>query len=110
EKTWQSLSKQHQDLLAKTAAKEEDGFWDRFAAAETEAYRFAIGKGMQVREIGPIELGEWRICSSDLLERFVRRMGEPAAKLMNAYAKLKQAQCCKAKDEEAAARQMASPN
>ncbi len=51
EKTWQSLSKQQQDLMIETARKQEDGFWDRFAASEAEAYRLATEKGMQVRDI-----------------------------------------------------------
>jgi hypothetical protein len=88
--------------MIKTAQKEEDGFWDRFADAEAEAYRFAVEKGMQVREIEPGDLRDWRICSSDLLEHFVDKMGEDGTKLMSAYGKLKQAQCCNAKSEQAA--------
>ena len=92
EKIWQGLPVSLQKLMTIAARNEESGFWNRFAAAEVDAYRFAIEKGMQVREISESELTDWRVCSSELLERFVEKMGEPGVKLMAAYGKLKSLQ------------------
>jgi C4-dicarboxylate-binding protein DctP len=92
EKVWNSLPKSHRDQMIAAVRQEEDGFWDRFAAEEADAYRFAAEKGMEVREISTDELIKWRICSSPVLERFAEKMGDDGVRLFSAYGNLKAAQ------------------
>jgi C4-dicarboxylate-binding protein DctP len=92
EKVWNRLSKSHRDLMSAAVLQEENGFWDRFAAEEADAYQFAAEKGMEVREITSDDLIKWRICSSGVLERFAEKMGEDGVRLFSAYGSLKAAQ------------------
>lgn len=94
EKVWQGLPSETQALMVKEARKAEDNYWNSFAQDEASAYRFSLGKGMIVKEITSDELAEWRICSSDLVERFVEKLGDTAASLMTAYGRLRVGPCC----------------
>lgn len=89
EKVWQGLSPARQALMQAEARKVEDQYWADFARLEQEAYRFAAEKGMAVKEMTGDDLMEWRLCSSDLVERFVDRLGDTAGRLMSAYGKLR---------------------
>jgi TRAP-type C4-dicarboxylate transport system substrate-binding protein len=94
ETVWQRLSKDHQALMMKEARKAEEDYWNSFAQDEANAYRFSLGKGMTVKDISSDDLAEWRICSSDLVERFVERLGDTASALMTAYGRLRAVSCC----------------
>ncbi len=89
EKVWQGLKPAQQALLQEQARKVETLYWDQFARLEQEAYRFAAEKGMTVKEMTSEDLSDWRVCSSELLERFVEKLGETAAGLMSAYGKMR---------------------
>jgi C4-dicarboxylate-binding protein DctP len=89
EKVWQGLTPAQQALLQAQALKVETMYWDQFARLEQEAYRFAAEKNMTVKEMTSDDLSDWRMCSSELVERFVEKLGETAAGLMSAYGKLR---------------------
>lgn len=89
EKVWQGLSKAQQALMQAEARKVEDKYWTDFARLEQDAYRFAVEKGMTVKEMTSDDLMDWRLCSSDLVERFVEHLGDNADRLMSAYGKLR---------------------
>jgi C4-dicarboxylate-binding protein DctP len=92
---WQSLTAEQRELMAREARRVEADYQDKFALAETEAYRFAAEKGMAIDAMTADQLGEWRLCSSEVLERFVDRLGNDAAeRLMTAYGRLRAAACC----------------
>jgi C4-dicarboxylate-binding protein DctP len=91
DKVWQGLSKQHQAVMLKHARKVEEDYWAEFEQEEIDVYRFSIEKGMHVKEITSDDLSEWRLCSSDLVENFVERLGPVANGLMSAYGRLRAA-------------------
>ena len=94
EDTWQGMLKPYQEMMLKEARKAENDFWDEFEREEADAYRFAVEKGMTVKDITSDELIDWRVCSSDLIERFVDKLGDTAAGLMSAYGRLRATSCC----------------
>jgi C4-dicarboxylate-binding protein DctP len=95
ERLWQGLTAEQRELMAREARRVEADYQDKFALAEAEAYRFSAEKGMAIDAMTPDQLGEWRLCSSEVLERFVDRLGnDRAARLMTAYGRLRAASCC----------------
>jgi C4-dicarboxylate-binding protein DctP len=94
EKVWQSLPKQHQATMLKLAKKVESEYWGEFEQEEIDSYRFSTEKGMSISEISSDDLAEWRICSSDLVERFVDKLGATAHSLMSAYGRLRATTSC----------------
>ncbi len=94
EDIWQSLAKQHQQILIEEAAKAEKLVWGRFAQIEADAYAFATAKGMKVAELTSDDLVAWRVCSSSVLESYMTKAGEMGDQLMAAYAKLRISPCC----------------
>lgn len=54
--------------------------------------------GMTAVDLTTEELQLWRICSSDILTRFMERSGELGQKLMSAYGRLRQQTCCNQPD------------
>ena len=95
ETVWQGLSAEHRELMVREARRVERDYWGSFAQDEANAYTFSMGKGLAVKEITGDDLAEWRVCSSDLVERFVERLGDTASSLMTAYGRLRAASCCK---------------
>jgi TRAP-type C4-dicarboxylate transport system substrate-binding protein len=88
------MLKPYQEMMLQEARKAENDFWDEFEREEADAYRFAVEKGMTVKDITSDELVDWRVCSSDLIERFVDKLGDTAAGLMSAYGRLRATSCC----------------
>lgn len=93
---WQSLTGRQRETMLAEARRVEADYESNFAAAEADAYRFSAEKGMTVRDMTADQLSEWRLCSSDLLERFVAKLGGTADALMSAYGRLRSVSCCKA--------------
>lgn len=99
EKVWQSLPERHRATMLKLAKSIEVDYWGEFEQEEIDSYRFSTEKGMTITEITSDDLAEWRICSSDLVERFVERLGPTAHSLMSAYGRLRaEASASKAAD------------
>jgi C4-dicarboxylate-binding protein DctP len=96
EKTWRSLSPDHQAILAAAARLVERQSRDRVAEIETRIYEFAASKGMTIKTLTPDQVSEWRACSADMLDAYMERTGELARKLIEAYAKLRTDPCCTA--------------
>ena len=96
ENLWQSLPKQDRDMMLAEARKAEIDYENSFALANAEAYRFSVEMGMTVKDITKDQLGEWRLCSSEVVERFIEKLGDTATtSLMTAYGQLRAASCCK---------------
>jgi C4-dicarboxylate-binding protein DctP len=104
ETVWQGLSQPQRELMLAEARKAEAAYWNDFAAEELAAYRFSAEKGMTVTEITNEDLADWRVCSSDLVERFVEKLGDTADRLMTAYGQLRAESCCKTGRAESALR------
>ncbi len=94
EQLWQSLPQEHQQILAETARKVEEGVWDRFAKIEADTYAYAAEKGMKVGELTANDVIAWRVCSSSILESYMNLAGAMGDKLMAAYARLRMDPCC----------------
>jgi C4-dicarboxylate-binding protein DctP len=94
EKVWQSLSKDHQRIVAEASSRVERELRDQMADIEAQAYAFARDKGMTVHELSPDEVAEWRACSARLVEDYMMSAGELGARLMSAYGRLRTAPCC----------------
>lgn len=92
EKVWQGLPERHRETMLKLAKSIETGYWSEFEQEEIDSYRFSTEKGMTITEITSDDLAEWRVCSSDLVERFVERLGPTAHSLMSAYGRLRAAE------------------
>ena len=99
---WQKLAPRHREIMQAAALDAEIAYAGHYALAESDAYRFSAEKGMTIHEMSPEQLGEWRLCSSDLVERFVERLGDTAGTLMSAYGRLRTAACCNTAGQRAA--------
>jgi C4-dicarboxylate-binding protein DctP len=94
ERTWQSLSTAHRAIIAEAAKDVERSTRDRVAEIEAAAYAFARSKGMQVRELTPDQVAEWRACSAGVLVDYMGQEGELVRQLLAAYGKLRTLPCC----------------
>lgn len=94
EDIWQGLPKPHQQILIEEAGKVEKAIWSRFAQIETQAYSYAVEKGMKVEELTSHDIIAWRVCSSPVLESYMTKAGEMGDQLMGAYARLRVSPCC----------------
>ena len=94
DKTWESLSEKHRQILSEAAAAVQERMWDRVARDEAEAYAFAEKKGMTLHEPSAKEVVAWRECTAPLLESYVDRIGDLGPKLFSAYGRLRSDPCC----------------
>jgi len=94
ERTWQSLSPDHQAIIAEAARDVERVTRDRVSENETWAYAFAREKGMQLRALTPDQVAEWRACSADVLVDYMSQSGELVRQLLAAYGRLRTNPCC----------------
>jgi C4-dicarboxylate-binding protein DctP len=94
EKTWQSLSPSHQMLIFEVARKVEREVRDRLTEIEAEYYQFALGKGMKVYDLTPDQVADWRACSAEVIDEFMRNYPEMARQLLAAYGRLRTEPCC----------------
>ena len=67
---------------------------DRTSEFESNAYAFAVSKGVRVVDISPDQVAEWRACSAAMIVDYMKTGGELANKLMAAYGKLRTDPCC----------------
>jgi len=93
EKIWRSLSLSHSSLIAEAAKNVEQETREKVSEIEARAYAFARRKGMQVRELTPDQVAEWRACSSDVLVNYMGKNAALAQQLMAAYGKLRTDPC-----------------
>jgi TRAP-type C4-dicarboxylate transport system substrate-binding protein len=92
---WRSLSDKQRAIMLAAASAADRESEIRYEAFEQQAYKQLTEKeGVKVVTLSPSELGEWRICSSDVLTDFIARAGPSGQKLMAAYARLMQDPCC----------------
>lgn len=96
EKTWASLSPHHRAIIGDVAKTVERQTRDRLDEIEASAFALARQKGMQVRELTPDQIAEWRACSSGLLADYMEKNADLASRLMGAYGKLRTEPCCSA--------------
>jgi TRAP-type C4-dicarboxylate transport system substrate-binding protein len=96
EKTWTSLSPAHRAAIAQTASKVEIEIHGHQFASEARARAFAKTKNVQLQELTPDQVAEWRACSAGMLADYMDKNGDGARKLMAAYGKLRMDPCCSA--------------
>jgi C4-dicarboxylate-binding protein DctP len=96
ENSWRQLSETQQQIFIKEARTVERRARERAAMLETAGFEFARSKGMQIYELAPADVAEWRACSADVFTNYLEQTGEFASELMAAYAKLRQQPCCSA--------------
>jgi C4-dicarboxylate-binding protein DctP len=94
EQVYQSLTPSHRAIVLDAARKAEKELWDAMTRSEAEAYDVAREKGMQVHELSPDDVAEWRACSARVIEDYVSGAGELGARLMEAYGRLRTDPCC----------------
>src|SRR5687767_10830159 len=94
EHTWQSLSPQHQAIVAEAARSVERATRDRVTEIEGGAYAFAQAKGMKMHALSPDQVAEWRACSADVLVDYMSLGSELARQLVAAYGRLRGLPCC----------------
>jgi C4-dicarboxylate-binding protein DctP len=96
EKGWQALSPAHRATIAQAAAKVEIEISGFQAASEGRARAFAGKHDVKLQELTPDQVAEWRACSAGMLTDYMEKNGEPARRLMAAYARLRMDPCCSA--------------
>jgi C4-dicarboxylate-binding protein DctP len=95
-KTWDGLSEVHKSVLFEAARRAERDIRDKAAKLEEKAYDFARSKGMKVVDLTPDQVAEWRACSSEVLDNYMRGGGELVRQMLAAYGKLRMHPCCNA--------------
>src|SRR3990172_12809170 len=96
EQVWRSISPDRQSAIAEAARHIEREMRDRLAEIEARAYDFARIKKIEVRQLTPDQVAEWRACSADVLSDYMAHNAELAQRLMAAYGKLRTDPCCSA--------------
>jgi C4-dicarboxylate-binding protein DctP len=96
EQTWASLPRDHRRILEEAAAEAQKAILVDLQQRETDGYALAAKNGMNIREITPDEVAEWRACSSPVLETFMSNAGDLGQRLMEAYGQLRTQPCCSA--------------
>jgi C4-dicarboxylate-binding protein DctP len=94
EKRWRTLSPGDRAIIAQAAAKVEAEFAGAQTSSEARARAFAKKHSINLVEMTPDQVAEWRACSSGMLAEYMDRVGEGARKLMAAYGKLRTDPCC----------------
>lgn len=94
EKTWEALSPAHRETLQSVARSFETPLRERFAKVEADTYELARQKGMTIRELTPDETADWRVCSANVLDDYMRTSADLGTQLMAAYGKLRTDACC----------------
>jgi C4-dicarboxylate-binding protein DctP len=94
EKTWQSLSPSHRDIMADAARSVEREVREQLSKLEVEISKMATDKGIKIRRLTPDQVAEWRACSADLVADYMDKNGDLARRLMAAYSKLRTDPCC----------------
>jgi C4-dicarboxylate-binding protein DctP len=94
EKTWQALSPRHREAMQWVATRSEGPLRDRFAKIEADTYELARQKGMTIRELTPDEVADWRVCTADVMDDYMRKSADLGTQLIAAYARLRTDPCC----------------
>jgi C4-dicarboxylate-binding protein DctP len=96
EKSWRALTDGQKAIVEAAAKRAERDVREKSAKLEEKSWEWARNKGMKVYELTPDQVAEWRACSADVLENYMRGGGELVEKLIRAYGKLRQDPCCNA--------------
>jgi C4-dicarboxylate-binding protein DctP len=94
ERRWQSLSPGQRTVVAEAARKVERELRSRISEFEAKDRAIAAGKGIELHELTPDQVAEWRACSAGMLAEFMDKNGERARKLMGTYGRLRTQPCC----------------
>jgi C4-dicarboxylate-binding protein DctP len=94
EKFWQRLSEAHKKMIVAASQAADKEAADLVANVEATAYKSLADKGTKITELSQDELLLWRVCSSDVLAKFVEKNGDLEQKLLSAYGRLRQQPCC----------------
>src|SRR5262245_21759491 len=96
EKSWQTLTDGQRAIVEAAAKRAERDVREKSAKLEEKSWEWARNKGMKVYDLTPDQVAEWRACSADVLENYVRGGGELVENLLRAYGRLRQDPCCNA--------------
>jgi C4-dicarboxylate-binding protein DctP len=96
EKSWQALTAGQKAIVETAAKRAERDVREKSAKLEEKSWEWARTKGMKVYDLTPDQVAEWRACSADVLENYMKSGGELVEKLIRAYGKLRGDPCCNA--------------
>ena len=96
EKSWQALSERQKAIVLAAAKRAERDVREKSAKLEEQSWEWARNKGMQIHELTPDQVAEWRACSAEVLETYMNSGGELVRQLLSAYGKLRTDPCCSA--------------
>jgi C4-dicarboxylate-binding protein DctP len=96
ERTWTALSPSHRTIISEAGRTAERKIRSAVAEIEAQTLDFAREKGMKVQQLTPDQVAEWRVCSADLIDEYMRRNAELGRQLMAAYGRLRTDPCCSA--------------
>ncbi len=90
EKYWQSLTAEQRTVLSAAALSADAAAREITAEIEGKANKeLAEGQGFKIADLTDDELRRWRVCSSEVLERFVEKAGPDGQELMLAYGRMR---------------------
>jgi C4-dicarboxylate-binding protein DctP len=96
ERSWQALSNDQRAIIASAARRAERDIRNKSTQLEERSWQWARNKGMKIYELTPDQVAEWRACSAEVLDTYIRNGGELVRMLMAAYGKLREDPCCSA--------------
>jgi C4-dicarboxylate-binding protein DctP len=96
EKSWRALTDRQRAILQAAARRAERDVREKSAKLEEKSWQWARNKGIKVHDLTPDQVAEWRACSADVVETYMKNGGDLGEKLMAAYGKLRSDPCCSA--------------
>jgi C4-dicarboxylate-binding protein DctP len=96
EKSWQSLTDHQRTIIRAAARKAENDIREKNSKLDQRSWDWARNKGMRIQELTPDQVAEWRACSADLIDTYMRSSADLGQKLIAAYGKLRSDPCCSA--------------
>ena len=85
ERLWQSLTEDHQRILAEAAGEAQKAYNADLRKIEANARALAEKNGMNVVNVSPHQVDEWKACASDLLAGYLDRSGALGGKTLAGY-------------------------
>lgn len=96
EKSWQALAERQRAVVVAAARHAEHDIREKSSQLEERSWQWARNKGMKIHDLTPDQVTEWRACSADVLESYMKDGGDLVRKLMAAYGRLRADPCCSA--------------
>jgi C4-dicarboxylate-binding protein DctP len=96
EKSWRALTDRQRAVFQAAARRAERDVREKSARLEEKSWQWARNKAIKVHDLTPDQVAEWRACSAEVIETYMKNGGDLGEKLMAAYGKLRADPCCSA--------------